>query len=76
MIFEIAGKVGAIGEPVTGIRLKYCAHRQASSCQRAGPSAEREFCAQRGGVVAGVTKLAFGGAKAKIIPKRTSRSAS
>ena len=30
-----------------------CAHRQASSCQRAGPSAERELCAQRSGVVAG-----------------------
>ena len=63
MIFEIAGKVGAIGEPVTGIRLDVLTDKRLPA-NGPGRAPNGNFVLNEVELLRGVTKLAFGGAKA------------
>ena len=63
MIFEIAGKVGAIGEPMTGIRLDVLTDKRLPA-NGPGRAPNGNFVLNEVELLRGVTKLAFGGAKA------------
>ena len=63
MIFEIAGKVGAIGEPVTGIRLDVLTDKRRPA-NGPGRAPNGNFVLNEVELLQGEAKLAFGGAKA------------
>ena len=63
MIFEIAGKVGAIGEPVTGIRLDVLTDKRLPA-NGPGRAPNGNFVLNEVELLREETKLAFGGAKA------------
>ena len=63
MIFEIAGKVGAIGKPVTGIRLDVLTDKRLPA-DGPGRAPNGNFVLNEVELLQGGTKLEFGGAKA------------
>ncbi len=63
MVFEVAGKAGTIGEPVTGIRLDVLTDKRLPA-NGPGRAPNGNFVLNEVELLRGETKLAFGGAKA------------